>query len=125
MTKLAVDELFAQHEGALRSFLGARCRDPDLTAELLQEVATRLVGAAPRLDSGRNVRGYLFRTAANVWRDHLRREIVRRRTLEGVRDGEHAAPPAADERVLERDLTAAVRQAVATLPVAQREVVTL
>src|SRR6266571_937825 len=122
MTKLAVDELVAQHEGALRRFLAARCRDPDLTAELLQEVAARLVGAAPRLDSGRNVRGYLFRIAANVWRDHLRREIVRRRTLEGVRESERAAPPAADERLMERELRAAVRRVVAGLPPAQQEV---
>src|SRR2546425_655116 len=98
MTKLAVDELFAQQEGALRRFLAPRCRDPDLTAELLQEVAARLVGAAPRLDSGRNVRGYLFRTAANVWRDHLRREIVRRRTLEALQDEPRAAAPGADAR---------------------------
>ncbi len=125
MATLAVDELLALHAEPLRRFLAARCRDAELAAELLQEVAARLVAAAPRLDADGNPRGYLFRVAANVWRDHLRREIVRRRTLDGVRDGAHAAPPAADERVLERDLTAAVRQAVATLPVAQREVVTL
>jgi len=124
MTKLAVDELFAQHEGALRSFLGARCRDPDLTAELLQEVATRLVGAAPRLDSGRNVRGYLFRTAANVWRDHVRRELVRYAAHQRLA-GEGRTGPAADELVLGRDLRAAVRRTLATLPPAQQEVVRL
>src|SRR2546422_10008847 len=85
MATIAADKLFAEHGLALRNFLGARCRDDDLTAELLQEVAARLVTATPRLSLNGNPRGYLFRIAANVWRDHLRREIVRRRTLDALR----------------------------------------
>src|SRR6266566_4956487 len=99
MSKIAPDQLLAQHAPALRNFLGARCRDPELAAELLQEVAARLVTASPRLTLNGNARGYLFRIAANVWHDYLRRELVRRR--------------------------AAVRRAVSTLPPAQREVVQL
>src|SRR3989442_15748137 len=68
------DALLAEHTPALRNFLRARCRDPDLAAELLQETAARLVAAGPRLHANGNLRGYLFRIAANVWRDHLRRE---------------------------------------------------
>src|SRR5712692_11052811 len=119
------DALFAEHEPALRNFLGARCRDPGLAAELLQETAARLVAAGARLDANGNPRGYLFRIAANVWRDHLRREIVRRRALEALHVEALAVAPAADARVLERDLKAAVRQGVQSLPSAQREVVTL
>src|SRR2546426_5535852 len=130
----AADALFAEHAPALRNFLGARCRDPDLAADLLQETAARLVAAGPRLDANGNPRGYLFRIAANVWRDHLRREIVRRRTLDALRQeggagggglGRGAAAPAPDQRVLERELKAAVRRAVQALPVAQRDVVRL
>src|SRR5438552_11679994 len=119
------DLLLAEHAPALRNFLGARCRDDELTAELLQEVAARLVAAAPRLDVNGNPRGYLFRVAANVWRDYLRREIVRRRALDELRDDERPSPPGSDERVLERDLATAVRRVVEALPAAQREVVTL
>src|SRR6266550_8663608 len=122
---LAADLLLAEHTPALRNFLGARCRDDELTAELLQEVAARLVAAAPRLDVNGNPRGYLFRVAANVWRDYLRRELVRRRALDEMRDDDRTPPPASDERVLERDLATAVRRAVDALPAAQREVVTL
>src|SRR5436305_1028341 len=78
MRKLAADQLLAEHEPALRNFLGARCRDAEMTAELLQEVAVRLVAAAPRVSLNGNARGYLFRIAANVWHDYLRRELVRR-----------------------------------------------
>ena len=119
------DLLLAEHGPALRNFLGARCRDDELTAELLQEVAARLVAAAPRLDVNGNPRGYLFRVAANVWRDYLRRELVRRRALDEMRADERTPPPASDERVLERDLATAVRRVVDALPAAQREVVRL
>jgi DNA-directed RNA polymerase specialized sigma24 family protein len=81
MSQIAVDQLLAEHAPALRNYLGARCRDDDLTAEMLQEVAARLVTATSRLSGNGNARGYLFRIAANVWRDHLRRELVRRRAV--------------------------------------------
>jgi RNA polymerase sigma-70 factor (ECF subfamily) len=125
LRNVAAEQLLAEHTPALRNFLGARCRDGDLTAELLQEVAARLVTAAPRLTLNGNARGYLFRIAANVWHDHLRRELVRRRGAITVRSDEPALAPAADERLLERELRDAVRRAVNALPAAQREVVEL
>lgn len=125
MSTIAADQLLAEHAPGLRNFLGARCRDADLTAELMQEVAARLVIATPRLTMNGNARGYLFRIAANVWHDHLRRELVRRRAAIAARSDEPALAPAADARLLERELKAAVRRAVSTLPVAQREVVEL
>lgn len=125
MSHPVADALFAEYAPALRNFLGARCRDADLAAELLQETAARLALAAPRLDGNGNPRGYLFRIAANVWRDHLRRELVRRRTAEALSREDGPEVPEADERVLARDLHAAVRRAIAELPPAQREVVEL
>ena len=125
LRNVAADQLLAEHTPALRNFLGARCRDDDVTAELLQEVAARLVTAAPRLALNGNARGYLFRIAANVWNDHLRREFVRRRAAITLHSEEQATAPAADARLLERELRAAVRRVVSALPVAQREVVEL
>src|SRR5438552_4737231 len=121
MAPIAADRLLAEHQGALRNFLGARCRDDDLAAELLQEVAARLVIATPRLSLNGNARGYLFRIAANVWRDHLRRELVRRRAAALMESGERALADAADARLLERELRTAVRDAVRALPAAQRD----
>jgi RNA polymerase sigma-70 factor, ECF subfamily len=125
MATIAADKLLAEHEPALRNFLGARCRDDDLAAELLQEVAARLVIATPRLSLNGNARGYLFRIAANVWRDHLRRELVRRRATVVLESAEPALADPADARLLERELRAAVRKAVRALPPAQREVLEL
>src|SRR5690242_12156664 len=125
MTHSATHALFAEHAPALRNFLGARCRDPELAADLLQETAARLLAARPELDRSGNPRGYLFRVAANVWRDHLRREIVRRRAAAVLAREDQRRGPAADERLLARDLQAAVRRAVAALPPAEREVLEL
>src|SRR5262245_29200521 len=125
MSHVAAETLLAEHAAALRNFLGARCRDPELTAELLQEVSARLVLAAPRLSLNGNARGYLFRIAASVWHDHLRRELVRRRAAVFVQHDQPALAPAADARLLERELREAVRRAVSALPPAQREVVEL
>jgi RNA polymerase sigma-70 factor (ECF subfamily) len=119
------DALLAEHGPALRNFLGARCRDPDLAAELLQETAARLVAAGPRLDGNGNLRGYLFRIAANVWRDHLRRQLVRRRAAEQLASEEPRFAAAADERLHARELRVALRRAIAALPLAQREVLEL
>ena len=125
MAIISADQLLADHERALRNFLGARCRDDDLTADLLQEVAARLVTAAPRLSLNGNARGYLFRIAANVWHDHLRRELVRRRAAVALDAGERAVAAAADAPLLEDELRVAVRRAVEDLPTVQRQVVEL
>ena len=119
------EQLLAEHTPALRNFFGARCRDADLTAEMLQEVAARLVTAMPRLSLNGNARGYLFRIAANVWCDHLRRELVRRRAAVELQSGAPALAAAADARVLEHELRAAIRDAIRALPRTQREVVEL
>jgi len=121
---VVVEELLAEHAPALRNFLGARCRDDELAAELLQEVSARLVAAAPRVSLNGNARGYLFRIAANVWHDHLRRELVRRRAVVHLQEVPQPVPPT-DARLLERELREAVRRAVSALPREQREVVEL
>ena len=125
MSHIAVEQLLAEHTPALRNYLGARCRDADLTAELLQEVAARLVTAAPRLSLNGNARGYLFAIAGSVWHDHLRRELVRCRAAVALDAGEPALAAAADAPLLEDELRAAVRRAVEDLPTVQRQVVEL
>jgi RNA polymerase sigma-70 factor, ECF subfamily len=122
---LTAEQLLAEHAAALKNYLGARCRDHELAAELMQEVAARLVLAAPRLRLNGNARGYLFRIAASVWHDHLRRELVRRRAAVAVQHHQPALAPAADAQLLERELDEAVRRAVNGLPPAQRAVVEL
>lgn len=125
MSQVSAAQLLAEHQGALQNYLRARCRDADLAADLLQEVAARLVFALPRLSLNGNARGYLFRIAASVWHDHLRRELVRRRSAALMRAEPATFAPAADARLLDRELQDAVRRAIDTLPPVQRDVVEL
>lgn len=122
---VAAEQLLAEHAGALRNFLGARCRDADLAADLMQEVAARLIAAMPRVSPNGNPRGYVFRIAANVWHDHLRREVVRSRAAVIARAAEPEAALPADARLLEQELRDAVRRAVAELPQPLQDVVRL
>lgn len=125
MSQIAPEALLAEHTPALRNFFGARCRDDELAGELLQETAARLVTAAPRISLNGNARGYLFRIATNVWHDHLRRELVRRRATSALQINEQRTAEAADAPLLDDELRAAIRRAVADLPQVQREVVEL
>ena len=125
MSHVSAERLLADHKVALQNYLGARCHDGELAAELLQEVAARLVFALPRLSLNGNARGYLFRIAASVWHDYLRRELVRRRSAALLKDEPRAVAPAADAPLLERELKDAVRRAIGSLPASQREVVEL
>ena len=125
MSHVSADRLLAEHKTALQNYLGARCRDAELAAELLQEVAARLVFAVPRLSLNGNARGYLFRIAASVWHDYLRRELVRRRSAALLQGEPTAVAPAADAHLLDRELQDAVRRAINALPPLQRDVVQL
>jgi RNA polymerase sigma factor (sigma-70 family) len=120
-----VEAALTDHGPVLRGYFAARCRDADLAADLLQEVALRLVRAAARLDPGRNLRGYVLKVARSVWHDHLRRELIARAAgAELARQDERAAP-AADQAMMERELIATVQDAIRRLPESQREVVEL
>jgi len=66
------EQLLAEHTPALRNFFGARCRDADLTAEMLQEVAARLVTAMPRLSLNGNARRSPWRTPRPATRSSRR-----------------------------------------------------
>ena len=125
MSHVSAEQLLDEHKVALQHYLGARCRDGELTAELLQEVAARLVFALPRLSLNGNARGYLFRIAASVWHDYLRRELVRRRSAALLQREPNAVAPEADAHLLDRELKDAVRRAINTLPAQQRDVVRL
>jgi RNA polymerase sigma-70 factor (ECF subfamily) len=123
MTALA--PVLERHTAVLRAFLIARCRDAALADDLMQEVALKLLTGAPQLDPTRDARPYLFQVAANVWRDHLRKELVRDRASRSLSALPPGTAPPADERVLERELRQVVHTAIAALPPAQREVLEL
>jgi len=119
--------LYARHREAVRGFLQVRCRDAELADELTQETFARIVLASRQVDPARNVAGYLVTVARNVWRDWLRRELVRRRAEALLTRAGASAPhaPPADSELLARELQQALATAIARLPREQRDVVRL
>jgi RNA polymerase sigma-70 factor (ECF subfamily) len=99
--------------------------DPHAAEDLTQDTFLRAWPARARLRDERALRVWLFRIAANLWRDRLRRDrspIARAGPLAGNEIGEQASPEriAAGKDELSRTL-----DALNALPPRQREVLYL
>ena len=76
--------LFERHVDAVHRFVGRmRGRDFDVIDDLVQSTFVRAYQSAARF-RGDNARAWLFGIAANVVREYARKEIRRKRALEGV-----------------------------------------
>jgi RNA polymerase sigma factor (sigma-70 family) len=77
----AVARLFEEHNRALISFLTLRLHSPQDAREVAQEAYVRLL-ELDRTGAVSFMRAYLFRIAANLAVDRIRRQIVRRTSAE-------------------------------------------
>jgi RNA polymerase sigma-70 factor (ECF subfamily) len=68
----ALMELYRRHAPELLAFLAGRVRRADIE-DLHQEVWKRIWEQAPRQFDGRHFRGWVFRIATNLMRDHRKR----------------------------------------------------
>ncbi len=99
----------------------AWCHDPALADDLVQEALTKALRNGRQLRDRARLDTWLFRILANCWHDHLRSH----RPAEDVDDlvlGHDETPEVQHGR---NQLVATVRAAVASLPLGQREAVTL
>ena len=71
--KALVERLFAQHGGALRTFLFRRVRRHPEAAELAQEVYVRML-RVPDVEVIRNPEAYLYTVASNLAKEHAVQE---------------------------------------------------
>jgi RNA polymerase sigma factor (sigma-70 family) len=120
--RAALGALFDRHHDGVRRFLGRLSgtddRDLDDRVQATFEVVPR---AARKFDGRAPVRTWLFGTAANVARHHVRSEVRRRRLVETA-----AAQPRGDGRdtrdeVAAKERAERTREAIAALPVKLRE----
>ena len=97
------------------------CHNPSLADDLTQEALAKALRNRTQLRDDRRLDGWLFRILANCWQDHLRR-TKEKGGLDDL-DLHHLETPEAicDEQ----ELVVRVRRAVAQLPLAQRQVLTL
>ena len=74
----SLDEVAQRYYGPLLSFFRKRTRDPAEVQDLVQQVFLSL-SRHPDVAAIKNPDAYIFQTAANTLRDHLRRDVVRSR----------------------------------------------
>jgi RNA polymerase sigma-70 factor (ECF subfamily) len=70
----AWNELIAQYEGRLLSFVESRLRRRDASEDVVQETFIGFLTSLPNYDTRRSLESWLFTIAAHKLTDHLRRE---------------------------------------------------
>ena len=97
------------------------CHNPALADDLVQDAMVKALKNARQLKDATAIKGWLSKILANCWYDHLRRsrEMV---DLDNLPYEETSSEGDEHEK---QDIVSRVRAMIATLPVGQRQVITL
>ncbi len=125
MGRVMGDDLFeaivAAHHGEIHRYLArvtARASDAD---DLSQETFLRAFRAYRALPASANVRAWLFAIATNLYRNHIRGEVRRRRALAAAStDGSAADPGWPEGLAMVKEASARIEGIIAELPLKQR-----
>ena len=120
----ALDRLMTRWQVPLRAFLFRHLQDEQDALDLAQETFVRIYRHRGRFQRQRRFSTWMFQIALNLVRDHARRR-ARRPTapLEAAPDA--ADPDQPGSQVEQSEAAAAVRAAIAALPVHLREALIL
>ncbi len=113
----ALEQLFLRHRDYVYRVIWSQLRSRSIAEDLTQDVFCRLATMRRRFVRRARFRSWLYRVAANLVRDHLRKH---RRSVATVAPERHAAPEPAPNRELDEVLAA-----TGDLPRRQRQVVLL
>ncbi len=131
---MGIERLFGRDPALRREIEGSRdmlcrmayawCHDRALADDLAQAAVEKGLRASAQLRDPARLRAWLLQILANCLRDHLReaRDFVDIEVIEESMAADGATP---EESRVDAELVARVRLAVAGLPLAQRQVVTL
>ena len=131
---MGIEVLFGRDPALRREIEGSRdmlcrmayawCHDRALADDLAQAAVEKGLRACAQLRDPARLRAWLLQILANCLRDHLReaRDFVDIEAIEESMAADGATP---EESRVDAELVARVRLAVAGLPLAQRQVVTL
>jgi RNA polymerase sigma-70 factor (ECF subfamily) len=124
----AFDTLYARHKGGVYRYLLRQCRDAGIAEQLFQDVWMNLIRVRASYQPSAKFTTWLYTLARNRLIDHHR--ATGRVMLVSTDDESHADAVAAlpanrrsepESRVLNRELGARLKDAVAALPPAQRD----
>ena len=119
--RAAFDDLIARWHAPLWTYLRRVLGDQDAARETLQDVWIRVIRGIPRLREPASLRPWLFGIARRALMDRLRGQYAD--PVDGEIDVETLADDSASVR--DADDLAALDDAVASLPVVERDVLTL
>lgn len=100
------------------------CHNATLADDLAQETLIKALARSDQLRDAQALESWLFSILNNCWRDHLRA----RRDYADVDDLDAAIvdeSPSPEQRYASRQTVQRVREAIAALPLGQRQVITL
>jgi RNA polymerase sigma-70 factor (ECF subfamily) len=123
----AFNTIYRRYTPGLFAFLARLTRRSAIAEELLQETWMRFATHAPTLPPDANVRAWLFTVARNLFRSHRRRSLLDLDSLRFWRAAarDTAPVPSPQELAVASETERRLEQAVAALPLAQRELLLL
>jgi RNA polymerase sigma-70 factor (ECF subfamily) len=120
------ESMVAAHHGEIHRYLArvtARRAEAD---DLSQETFLRAFRAYRALPADANVRAWLFAIATNLYRNHVRGEVRRRRALATAsRDGFGGTPGWPESEAMLNETSARIDRIIGALPFKQRAAFTL
>jgi RNA polymerase sigma factor (sigma-70 family) len=117
----AFDELVRRFHPALATYARRLTGSDDAAADAVQEIWLGAIRALPRLREPQRLRSWLFGIAHRTLMDRFRRQYAKPE-ITGM---DLAETPAQPEDLTAEERSAAVDQALTTLPLVEREVLTL
>src|SRR5688572_12985112 len=112
----AFEQLFREHYAGLVRFGEGLLRSRELAEDTVQEVLLNLWKQRETVRVDDSVRAYLYRAVRNRSLNHIRNERVRREAVPQLVLESRGSAEAGDAGLLETELEAAVRVAIAELP---------
>lgn len=120
----AFETLYGRHKGPLYRYFLRQCRNPDIAADLFQEVWARIIRARLAYRPTARFTTYMYQIAHNCLVDHFRRE---ERRLDGTADlpdpdyGPANGAPGPEAAAMSEEARQTFRRALDGLPAEQRE----
>ena len=129
-TRLTFRQLFDTHAEALRRYARRFVRSREAAEDLVQDVFFRLWRGWEQVETGPNVRAYLYVATRSRALNHLARERTEARAYtlafpHGIVAEEPALPPEADRNLDVDEISRAIEHVLDTMPPRQREVAAL
>lgn len=120
----AFEQLYRQYAPALTLKLVSLLRDRELAGDILQDLFVKLWEVRSQIDPQQSIRGYLYTIASNMAKDKFRSSLTRQIFIQSHLDME-IGQDSVSQFIDQKELRAAIEQALAQLPPRQREVYTM